>query len=176
MGTLRRIGNVLLGLLMIFCSLFLVLIPESGYSFVMMVLVFSLVCRGLVYIFFYFFMARHMVGGRMILYTGVITLDLGIFAGTLVEVPKLYIILYLVGCHAVSGIVDILRALEAKRIEAPWKLNMLSGLGNMFFAFLCILFVRSETIVGYVYAVGLFSSACLKIASAFQKTAIVYVQ
>ena len=56
---------------------------------------------------------------------------------------------------------------------------MLSGAGNLVIAVLAViagLFIPGTQDLVYLYAGCLFCSACAQIASAFRKTAIVYIQ
>ena len=128
----------------------------------------------------YFTMARHMVGGASILYKGIIVLDLAIFTLCMVDDPHMYIMLYLLGMHAFAGVMDILLAMEARRFGAPaWKQSLGSGIVNLAVAVsavVAVLFLHSTTDLVYIYAGCLFYSACSQFVSAFQKTAIVYIQ
>ena len=116
-----------------------------------------------------------MVGGRLILFQGIIALDLGMFAYTLQEIPPIYILLYLLIGHLFSGAVDVMRAMEARRMESKWRLNLAYGIANILLAVDCFFCVHNPALLSYVYAAGLAYSACLRIAQAFRKTAIVYV-
>ena len=115
---------------MIVVALIFILDPsDDAYVFVIAVLTLGLLIRGLKDIIFYFTMARHMVGGKMILFQGVIVLDFALLTGSLSDVPKIYILLYLVVIHAFSGVVEILRAMEARRtVSGPWKMKFTHGI------------------------------------------------
>ena len=180
MKKMHRVKEILSGMLMLLCCLILLLVPEEGYFIVPLILSISLIFSGVRSLLYYFLMARHMVGGKAMFYQGLIILDLGMFTYTLVDIPLIYVILYLLACHAFSGAVDIMRALEAKRIHAPsWRLSMTSGALNVviaLLAFFCGVIMRSTEIVVYIYSAGLIYSACVRIATAFRKTAIVYIQ
>ena len=65
--------------------------------------------------------------------------------------------------------------MEAKRTGGRWKLNLADGLSNILLAFACAFSFRSITLLVFVYAAGLFYSACLRMAQAFRKTAIAYI-
>ena len=128
----------------------------------------SLTLYGLRVLLYYFSMARHMVGGKRILYQGLIIFDLGIFTLTVVDNPKIYIILYLLGIHAFAG-----------RFEGPWRMDMASGVVNVSIAILavvCGFFLNNMQDIVYIYASGLFYSAVLKIVNALRKTSIIYIQ
>lgn len=179
MTNLQRVKEVFAGLCMIIGGLFITLIPEDGYVMVAFILGVSLFFRGLRYLVYYFGMARHMVGGRAMLYMGVILLDAGLFSLTLTNIPPMYIILYLLVYHAFSGVVDIMRAREARRYDGPWKVNMSYGVLNILVALLALVggfSSQSVEAVVYIYGPGLIYSAIVRIVRAFRKGAIVYIQ
>ncbi len=97
----QRIKKILFSLCMIGVALFFILNPsDTAYKIVVAVLSLGLAIAGIKDIIFYFTMARHMVGGKMILIQGVIIFDFAIITGSLANVPKIYILLYLIGVHA----------------------------------------------------------------------------
>ena len=153
----------------------LLLRPDAGYKLIGLIISVILIAEGIRSLLFYFSMARNMVGGRMILFRGIIALDLGMFAYTLQDIPPIYILLYLLIGHLFSGAVDVMRALEAKRMESRWRLNLAYGIANILLAFSCGFCFHNPTLLTYVYAAGLAYSACLRIAQAFRETAIVYI-
>ncbi len=55
------------------------------------------------------------------------------------------------------------------------RLNLAYGIANILLAVACFFCVHNPALLSYVYAAGLAYSACLRIAQAFRKTAIVYV-
>ncbi len=173
MSSGQRIKNILIGIAIILGALILIAFPEETAS----ILSLSLFIYGIKTLIYYATMARHMVGGRIMLYLAVVVLDLGMFTMMLTNIPKIYIVLYLVVVYAFAGAVGILRALEAKRYQAPmWKLSLISGIINVVIAILCIIFMRSTNMIVYLYCVGLIYSAIVRIVTAFRKTAIVYIQ
>ena len=110
----QRIRKMLVGQVMLAVAIIMIVSPsDEKYMFVVGVLALGLAIAGLKDIIFYFVMARHMVGGKMILIQGVIIFDFAMITGSLADVPKIYILLYLIGIHAFSGVVDVLRAMEA---------------------------------------------------------------
>ena len=175
MTSLQRIRKVLKGLLMLLGAAFLLLIPDKGYLIIGLILSVVLILDGIRSLWFYFTMARNMVGGKMILFRGIIGLDLGVFAYTLKEIPPVYILLYLLIANLFSGVVDVLRAMEAKRMESRWRLSFVTGAFNILLAVACGFCFRDPTVLTYVYSAGLVTSALLCIAQAFRKTAIVYI-
>lgn len=177
MSSGQRIRNVLLGLVTLLLCVVLIVNPEEGFPVIALVLSVSLVLFGARELVYYFSMARHMVGGKTSLYLGVIVLDLGMFALALDNMPQIYIVLYLLGVHAFSGVIDIMRSREAKRMGASsWRLNMASGAVNIVISAMCVIFLRSPNMIVYIYAAGLIWSACVRIVNACRKTAVVYIQ
>ncbi|MBQ7715559.1 MAG: DUF308 domain-containing protein [Clostridia bacterium] len=177
MNIVQRIKNVLLGVLIILSSVIIMAFPDVGLIIVAAILCFSLFIYGIKSLIFYYSMARHMVGGRIILYLGIIILDFGMFALMLTDIPRFYIVLYLLVIYAFSGVIDILRSLEAKKYQASsWKLFLASGVINIVVAVLCIVFIKRGDMIVYFYGAGLIYSAAVRIISAFRKTAIVYIQ
>ena len=97
MTSVQRVKKVLAGILMLVCCFALVTDPETGFYFVALILSVSLFLYAARSLIYYFTMARHMVGGKSILFRGIIVLDLAVFTFSMVDDPKLYIILYLLG-------------------------------------------------------------------------------
>ena len=178
MTVFQRITKVLLSLCMFSVALFFILFPsDKAYMIVVGILSLGLAIVGIKDIAFYFSMARHMVGGKMILVQGVIILDFAIITGSLADVPKVYILLYLIGIHAFSGVVEVLRAMEAKRtVEGPWKLKFSHGIVNFVLATACLVFIRHSNTALIIYSIGLMYSAVIRLFSAFRKTAFVIIE
>lgn len=175
MSKAQRIREVLFGLIAIGSAVIMMLDTELGYLLVALILSVMLIVAGLRKIGYYATMARHMVGGKSVLYLGVLLLDMGIAAVSLSTTPQSFIMLYLLGCHLLSGVVLVLRAREQHALEAPWRLRLAQGVANILVAGACFIFIRSEQMVVYVYSLGLIYSACLRIASAFRRTSIIYI-
>ncbi len=177
MSSGQRIKNVLIGILIILGAVILIAFPEEGIVITASILSISLFVYGIKTLIYYITMTRHMVGGRIMLYLAVVVLDLGMFTMMLTNIPKMYIALYLVVVYAFSGAIDILRALEAKKYQAPsWRFSLISGIINVVIAILCIVFIGSTNMIVYLYSAGLIYSAIVRIITAFRKTAIVYIQ
>ena len=173
----QRIKNVLIGILIILGAVILIAFPEEGIIITASILSLSLFVYGIKTLIYYITMTRHMVGGRIMLYLAVVVLDLGMFTMMLTNIPKMYIALYLVVVYAFSGAIDILRALEAKKYQAPsWRFSLISGIISVVIAILCIVFIGSTNMIVYLYSAGLIYSAIVRIITAFRKTAIVYIQ
>lgn len=150
---------------------------DEAYLFVITVLTLGLAIKGIKDIIFYFTMARHMVGGKMILFQGVIVLDFALITGSLSDVPKIYILLYLIVIHAFSGVVEILRAMEARRtVSGPWKMKFSHGVINFLLAFSGFLFIRQTHTALIIYSIGLLYSAFIRIANTFRRTTFILIK
>ena len=181
MTVLQRVRASFRGLLMILMSIILVLDKtEDGFEIISIVLSLWLLMMGIRSVIYYFRMARHMVGGRMMLYKGIVLLDFAAFAAHMSSIPVFSIVLYLLCIHAFSGAVDVMRALESKRIGTPaWKMSLMYGIVNIGVAISAAVAgfaFGSLRAVVYIYASGLFYNGAVRIAKAFRKTAIVYIQ
>ena len=174
----QRVKKALLGIFMLLMAIGFIYEPsDEMYMAVVAILALGLAVEGVKDIIFYFRMARHMIGGKMILVQGVIILDFGLFTASLADVPKIYILLYLIGIHAFSGVVEVLRAMEAKRtVEGPWKLKFSHGLVNFALAIACLIFIRNSNTALLIYSIGLMYSAVINIFSAFRKTTFILIE
>lgn len=175
MSKAQRVKEILLGLLSIAGAAIMSLNPDFGYALVVLILCISLVLCGIEKIGYYFTMGRYMVGGRSVLYLGILLLDVGILAGSLSSTPQAFVMAYLLAGHMLDGVVLIMRAREQHGFDAPWRLTLAQGIANILIGLTCIVFVRSIRLAVYVYCVGLVYSSCLRIASAFRRTSIVYI-
>lgn len=176
MSKLRRISSFLAGILMLVCALILMFAPEIGYPMVVLILSFSLLVFGIKSFLYYFTMARHMVGGKASLYTGIILFDMGMFTVMLANIPPVYIIIYLAAVKLFAGGIDILSAIDSKHSGSPsWKMKLAAGIVNILIAAACVIFGQNQTIIVYIYGSGLIYSAVRRLISAFRKTAIVYI-
>ncbi|MBQ3480786.1 MAG: DUF308 domain-containing protein [Oscillospiraceae bacterium] len=176
----QRIGKILNAAFTVLGVLIMVWMGEDGFFLVSFLLSLSMILFGLRKLLFYFTMARHMVDGRSILYIGVIALDFGVFSLSVSRNVALFITLYLLGTHGFAGVMDILRAREARRFKSPsWRLSLATGVVNLAFGvsalFFCIVSAGLRELT-LIYAAGLLFAAISRLVRAFRKTAIVYIQ
>ena len=178
MTVFQRIRGVFVGVLMLVFAVILIVNPSDDiYMLLIIILALGLAISGIKDIIFYFTMARHMVGGKMILVQGVIVLDFAMLTGSLSDVPKFYVLLYLIGVHAFSGVVETLRALESKRaVDGPWKLKLCHGIVNFLLAASCLIFIKHADTALIIYGIGLMYSAVIRIITAFRKTAFMVIK
>ena len=177
MTKMRRVGSVFAGLIMILFSGLTAISAAHAYKLILLVLSYSLILRGIRLLIYYCSMARYMVGGRNVLYRSVILMDIGLFSLSITDIPLVFLVLYLAGMHGFAGIIDIMRALESKREQAPsWKLNLSYGIVNTALACLCLIFLKQTEVAVMIYSAGLLYSGVGRIIQAFRKTAVVYIQ
>ena len=171
----QKLRNILLSASMILIGVAMLVFGEKAYMGIISVFSLVLEIMGLRMLWFYFRMARHMVGGWSILFRGILFFDFGLFTGSLVWVPKGYILMYLAGTLAFSGIVNIIGASEAKRIESSWKFKTFQGIVKIQFAISCLIFMRSEVRVVNICAIGFILSAVMSIANTFRRQQVVTI-
>lgn len=176
MSKLRRIMHVIIGLAMIACGVMLLLEPKSALVIVAIVLGLYLVIYGVYTLVYYITMARHMVGGLVLLFIAVLAIDLGSVALAFYEEPRLPIVLYLVCYNVFTGAIAVARAVEARKFESRWKATLAHGILNIALAVACLVFIGSDQIVVAIFCFRLFYGACIRLTSAFKPTEIIYIQ
>jgi hypothetical protein len=165
---------------MILFGFFMMVGGEEFYGVIIAVLGLLLFFTGLRYIIYYFRTGRFMVGGRMILFIGVILFDFGLFTMTLHDEPRIIVVIYMIAFYAFAGLIDLLRAVEAKKFQAgAWKMKLMIGIVEMSVAAIALYFgliIRSPKYVVLVYSLGVMFSGLMRIANSFRRTAVVYIQ
>ena len=177
MTKFQRLKNLIYGLLLIASGMILLYIPKNAFVLLLLLLSATLLISGINTLIYYFTMARFMVDGKMMLYKGIIVFDFGVLTASLVDVPRQFVLVYLIGAHAFSGLVELLRAMEARRYGGKnWRLKMGHGLVNVVTCIICVIFLNHTNTVVIVYALGILYSGVLTLVSAFRRTAFVYIQ
>lgn len=168
------------GLLIIAAAVFLMMFPFKTLPFVLMFIGIGMDLRGIGALIYYFSMARAMVGGKSVLYRGIIYLDLGLLTTSISNNPDFFIIVYIAILNLFTGAVILLRVKETREMGSKhWKMNFALGVINILTAIAVVvseLVFHSTATAVYVYAAGLIYSGFLRIRSAFLRTAIVYIQ
>lgn len=158
MSRRKKIENIIIILLMLICALAFLADPEDGYIIVIFIMCVSLFLYGTKLLIYYFAMARHMVGGKKILYLGMILFDLGVFVVVLADIPRLYIMFYLLGTLIFSGVIDVLRYKEQFRYNAAHRMKLIQGIINISIGIVGLFFLKSNLVVVYLYVLGMFTS------------------
>lgn len=175
MNLFKRIISILWAIASIIVAYFMIEEPDIGYIFVLIFLSLRLIIAGIKYLIYYFSMAKNMVGGKSILYKGVIILNFGFFTLTLFNLPHTFILLYLLGSCLFLGFISIMRAREMKKQDSPWQLKFSTGIIYILLAIIGFACISSANIAVYIYCIGLILGSIDRIISLFKKTAIVYV-
>ena len=177
MGKARRVFNVLTGLFVILFGLFMFSGQNRAYTAMLFFLEFALIIRGVRLLVYYNSMARHMVGGKIILYEGIFFLDLGLLFVSIDDLPWMYVMLYLVIGLAISGVVDLLRANEIRLLESGhWKYHAFTGIVKILATVISFASFKYPFILVGVYSFGVVHSGAAKIISAVRPGAIVYIE
>ena len=172
----RRLFNALIGVVIIVFGVLMMFYPEDSYSFIALILGSTLTLYGLRTILYYFTMARYMVGGRLVLYKGVIIFDMGFFLMSITDIPRIYVMGYLFIIHIFAGVLDILKTGEAYRFGASsWRLTFLRGLGNVVLSITCLVNISSLTMVTFIYSIGLIYSGIVHVVQSLRNTNSVYI-
>jgi uncharacterized membrane protein HdeD (DUF308 family) len=175
-----KFWNIIVGAIALVMGAALFVYPKQGIVAIAVLASLSFTLKGLNTMLYYFTMAKNMVGGKRTLYRGMLFIDVGILTSAMVTGAATYIAMYLAGMHAFSGLVDILRSREAKKAGArDWYWTAINGAVNLIVA-ICVMIggvmLDSTEMVVYIYATGVISYGVQRIAAAFRKTAIVYIQ
>lgn len=173
----QRAESFFTGVLLLVAGTVMLFFPEEGFYCIAMILAGSLILKGVQSLIYYFTMARFMVGGKAVLFSGVMILDFGIFTMSMVDEPKIYILVYLITFHGFSAVVNLLKGIREKLSHTgAWKTDVFQGSGNLLIILACCLFRQSAGVLVALYCGGLFYSAALRIISALRKNDIVYIQ
>ena len=167
MSKFQHIKSFVTGVFLLLLAAFIALAPQSTFDFVYLIISLMMLAYGLRLLIYYFRMARHMVGGKIILYQSIIVLDAAMFTLTLATASDYIVLAYLLAIYAFAGAIDILRAFEAKKNDSPvWKKKIVIGFLEMGLAIAMIvlgLVFRNTDFLVYGFAISLASSGILRI-------------
>ena len=176
MSKLRRVANIALSLLMVACGIMFLCDPKDGLVLAAVAFGIWLLVSGLRKLWYYFTMARHMVGGLSVLFYGVIALDIGGLALMLVSEPRFAVALYLIGYNAFTAIIGIVRVVESKMIDSHWMMSLAHSIVNLVLAGVCIIYISSDVIVMVIFCIWLFYTAIMRFIRAVRPTEIIYIK
>lgn len=177
MNRFTRICHVLSGVFMILISLIMFVVPDLGYALAALIFGIVLMVNGLKQLIYFFSMGIHMVGGKIILYRALITLDIGYFTFSIHGTGQRYVLFYFTIYYLFAGIISIFRAVESRRLEAgSWKMKLAGGLFGITIAIICLINNNSERVMLDVLCFALIVSAVTRIMTAVKKSEIIYIQ
>lgn len=179
MTGIQRIKDILFGVLLLIIAASVIAVPEEGYYIIALVIGGLLLLYGVRLLWFYVTMSRFMVGGRSILVKAILVLDLGLFTFMIAGMKSVVIIIFLLGVYAISGVIDVLRAMEIKKNGGTgWKGKLIEGAVIVLLALILIVLAvfkgQSDYLV-YGFGIGLVYSAVLKILDAFRKNTLIFI-
>ncbi|MCR5627794.1 MAG: DUF308 domain-containing protein [Lachnospiraceae bacterium] len=176
MSNMKRVGNIFIGILMIVFAVILFIYADA-YRFVATTMAVVLMVFGIGQLIYFIDMARMMVGGFKVLVSAIFMIDMGAFTFSITDMPKFFVMMYLLIVYGFTGALHILRALESKRERSSWKFNMTHGVTDIILAVLCaITFWHYSYLVAGMFSLSIIYSGIMRIISAFRKTTLVYVQ
>ena len=88
MTRMQKIRSIFVAIVTILASIYMIVEPDDGLITMALILSIALVTMGLKYLIYYFTMARHMVGGKGILFYGLIVFNFGLFTLSLLFYPN----------------------------------------------------------------------------------------
>lgn len=180
MSRSKRVIGVLSGMVMFLVGGMFFFLDMGICIVVMLSLIqIGMTIRGMRTMYYYLTMARFMVGGKNVLYRSLILLDLGTVAGSLVEHEMIYAVIYLAFLHFSAGVISAFRANESRNYGSRWRLKMAYGVTNILISIAVIAgaaVFKQPLVMIYIYGAGLMYSGVLRIASAFRRTSIVFIQ
>ena len=153
MSKTRRVFKVIGAIFAILGALALMIVPEYGFE-----LIAALV-------------------GLWLIFIGLLLFDAGVFASALVDQAQAVLVIYVVACHLIAAVLNIVRTVGNKRDGNPgWKIDLAQFIGNITLVALCLIFIKHVEIPVYIYCAGVIYTSVLNIISSFKRTAIVYIQ
>ena len=177
MSKFKRIENIIVGIAIILMSIFMLVVPSTGYYMATVILGIVLLFNGIKQLIYFFSMGIHMIGGKIILYRALITLDLSFFVLSIRGIEQRYMMVYFIMYYFFVGMITIFRAYESRKLEAGfWKWKLINGVIKVTISVMCIVYNNSEDIMLYLVCFGLIVSAVTRITMALKKTAIIYIQ
>lgn len=176
MSRLGRVGNVLLGLLSIMIAATMVFaLPTQDALVAMCVLVaLTLALYGLRTLWLYVTMARHMVGGKALLYVGVLALDAAAVVMVIMS-NQLLAGVYLSITFFVSGALRLMRVKDAKQYGTPWRRHAVQAVGYLLLGVACLVLSQDAELLVLVYCIGLVYGAVARIYNALRPQAVAYI-
>ncbi len=177
MSRFSRIKNIIIGIAVIVMSVFMLIFPSVGYYMATIILGVVLLINGIKQFIYFFSMGIHMIGGKIILYRALITIDLSFFILSIKGIGQRYMMVYFIIYYLFAGTIIIFRAYESRKAEAGfWKWKLMNGIIKVTVAIMCIIFNNSEDVMLYLMCFGLIISSVTRIGMALKKTAIIYIQ
>lgn len=176
MNKLTRFRYFMTGLFIMTISILMLIFPDLGYVLALLILGFYQLIKGFQQLIYFFSMGIHMVGGKIILYRALITIDLGIFTLSIHGIGQRYIMIYFIFYFIFAGIILIFRAVEARKLESgAFRVKLVRGGIDIAVALVCLCNNNSEDVMLSILCFGLIYVAMTYIYTSFRKSAIIYI-
>lgn len=169
MSRRQKITNVFLAFLNVISAVIMFCYPQLGYMLVVAIMSIALLLYGIKLLIYYFVNARHMVSGKRVLYRGMIVFDLGAFTVLIADIPRVYLMIYLMGGIIFTGVIELLRAFEKKRLGAKYMFKLIQGIICIAIGITGIILFKTRDYIVYFYCVGMLYTAGIRIAEVLRK-------
>lgn len=177
MSKFNRMKNIAAGIGIIILSVLMFAFPSTGYYMATIIFGVVLLIDGIKQLIYFLSMGIHMIGGKIILYRALITMDLSFFLLSISSIGQRYLMVYFIIYYFFVGMITIFRAFEARKIKAElWKWKLTNGLIKVMIAVTCIINISSKDMMLFLVCFGLIVSALTRIGMALKKTAIIFIQ
>ena len=180
MTKIQRFNSFIGGFLTVVFGWFLYGLPYMGIDLITLAMTVTLLFTGIKSLYYYATMSRHMVGGKQSLFYGLILTDLGICTYMMQSLPLVCVMIYLLVIYSFYGATDIMVALQARKMKSrSWRIKLMTGIGNLSLGILAIYFGLTDDDVFrvvYIYAIGMAYTGIMRMANAFRRTAVPYIQ
>ena len=175
MSRLRRIVSLLIGIIYAIFGVLMLTYPQVGNILAIFALLAGLVIVGVKNLVYYIRLARFKTGGITVFFKALFFIDLGVFTLTVNNVPREFIMLYVIIYILVSGVIAILRAGEMRKAGASWKFKMTMGIIQAGMGVVCMFVSNSYELMSLIVGITLLFSAGERLVNAFRRSAIMYV-
>ena len=172
MTLMRRIVNIIIGLVTIAFAFLTFFLGRNGLLVVMFIFEIGLFGYGVYMIFYYLLMARHMVGGQLMLFLGLFTFGLSLVALKITEVPEKGLAVLVGFALLLAGGMDVVRSFEIKTrgSETSWRFTRVTGIIEMLLAlFSLIMGLINPAWTAYILGASLLYSGVSRIIAALRR-------
>lgn len=139
MSKVNRIKDIIIGITVMIMSAFMLVFPDMGHYLTTIILGIVLLMNGIKQFIYFFSMGIHMIGGKIILYRALITIDLSFFLLSIQGIGQRYMMVYFAVYYFFAGVITMFRAYESRKVKAGlWKWKILIGVFKVAIAVLCI--------------------------------------
>ena len=171
-----RIKMILSSLLMIFSAFLLIISQEDAFDVIAALLSIYLIAYAIREFHYFFTLARFMVGGKYLFYRAILALDFGIFAVTMTRMPSEIILFFLCASFIFTGVIDILKSMDSKKMGGSWRLRFAKGALTILFSALCMVFLRTPDTAISLLVFNLLYNAVIRIITALKPANIMAIQ